>query len=101
MLKCVKCKKVFAEKEAKYCAEYVNMTDERPCYEWYECPHCGSEHIEKADKCECGEYKYRWDILCDDCQKRTLKKFRCFISEFSKKEIEYLNEYFEGKYLEE
>lgn len=99
MIVCNDCKKTFNDDEAIYCAEYTNMIDDRPVYEWYECPHCRSDDLSEANECECGEYKDIEQPFCEKCKKDILKKFETMMLEFTPKERDYLNEFYDGKYF--
>lgn len=44
--------------------------------EWY-CPHCGSDKVEEAGKCQsCGEPVEKGKVLCDNCSLDLLIELR-------------------------
>lgn len=69
----------------------------------YICPQCRSEFISEAVRCPvCGDYKAALELCgcCEACESKLRRRFKKLLADhFSAKEIEVLNESFDGEAL--
>ena len=71
---------------------------------WQLCPVCKGESIDEAVHCKkCHEATGREQArygLCADCETDAERRFINMLSKFTKEEIEYLNNQYDGRYFE-
>lgn len=90
MFKCEDCKEVF-EKYA------VITEDTGEC--WGVCPCCNGD-VEIVKECDCGDYMSTDEMFCDKCKSDLKRQFSRLLHEnFDEKEIQMLNELFDGEEL--
>ncbi|MBS6476094.1 MAG: hypothetical protein KH354_09025 [Clostridiales bacterium] len=69
----------------------------------YICPKCRSEFISEAARCPvCGDYKEAMELCgcCEACESKLRRRFKKLLEDnFTAKEIEILNESFDGEAL--
>lgn len=95
---CLECGKTF-ERPKKYYEryEYSQIT-------FRECPYCGSQAFETATTCDiCGDYISQSQAqygMCVNCEMNTDADFKKSLSRYSEKQLEYLNNQYDGRYFE-
>ena len=69
-----------------------------------ECPCCQSQAFEQATTCEiCGAYISQEQArygMCADCEMETDADFKKSLSRYNEKQLEYLNNQYDGRYFE-
>lgn len=93
MFKCYECGAVFDEPHI--IREYVPTDRGDELYTTAECPHCG-EAFGDANLCQCGEYKFEDEILCEKCRKGLLARFIEFADGLTAEEEEQLDRWLDG-----
>lgn len=76
------------------------MTHEERVYEDPDKYRIDDEPINVDEICECGNEKRVQDLFCNKCQRVLQQSFvAVMIENFSREELEYLNEILEGEYI--
>lgn len=69
-----------------------------------ECPNCQSQALEKATTCDlCGAYISQEQArygMCSQCEMETDADFKKSLSRYNEKQLEYLNNQYDGRYFE-
>lgn len=105
MYYCNECNKVIEHDELipkKICFETEfgvgSLFRDRHYHTVYHCPHCGSNDVEEAEKCQvCGEWfgleQLNCDFYCEECAEDEANemKFDCFVNKYSSEIMEGLS----------
>lgn len=97
MLKCRNCGEVFDSDEVVRVKDDpspsgVSLTS--GYYEYWECPHCGSDDIVEAEQCNiCGEWfaEDEGETICENCQKELLEELERIREKYDLDEDEFGN----------
>ena len=63
------------------------------------CPYCRAD-VEEVEECDCGNWMSKGEMFCEKCKIDLRKQFSRLLHEnFDEKEIQMLNELFDGEEL--
>lgn len=87
MYRCDECKLIFENPR-----KYTDDTGETI----YVCPDCLGDY-EEVHKCECGKIIEIDENMCQMCKTNTIIKFKKDLKKYTKDELKWINEYFDGE----
>lgn len=93
MYMCCECYRAFDEPDTKFERVRTDLGDE--IYTTKMCPYCRGEYAE-ADRCTCGNVKFKGDVLCYDCRRVLAAKFALFMDGMTAEEAEQLDNWLDG-----